>query len=223
VAEQPARSRYRARPTRIRSASDGEVEALSLAVPTDRDSTPEPIELAKLITGTWGLVESARLEDWEAVDATLERIKDNWNTLSEAATPTRVADTLDAALASLTEAATTRKPGPVNSAAVDVAQSALDLELRYRPAAVVDIERFHLHAQQLRIDAAATDPGGVAAEIATLEWIRDRITGTLTADELQQIDDKLAQLRTAVNTGNLGGAADQAARLANLVRTLSLP
>ncbi|MBA3983677.1 MAG: hypothetical protein H0X61_09140, partial [Acidimicrobiia bacterium] len=44
-----------------------------------------------------------------------------------------------------------------------------------------------------------------------------------TADELQQIDDKLAQLRTAVNTGNLGGAADQAARLANLVRTLSLP
>ena len=68
-------TRYRARPTRIRSASDGEVEALSLAVPTDRGGTPEPIELAKLITGTWGLVESARLEDWEAVDATLERIK----------------------------------------------------------------------------------------------------------------------------------------------------
>ncbi|MEJ7723299.1 MAG: hypothetical protein WKF64_03265, partial [Ilumatobacteraceae bacterium] len=85
------------------SASDGEVEALSLAVPTDRGSTPEPIELAKLITGTWGLVESARLEDWEAVDATLERIKDNWNTLAEAS-PVRVADTIDAALATLTEA-----------------------------------------------------------------------------------------------------------------------
>ncbi len=188
---------------------------------TDRGSTPQPIELAKLITGTWGLVESARLEDWEAVDATLERIKDSWNTLSEGATPTRIADTLDAALASLTDAATTRKPGPVNSAAVDVAQSALDLELRYRPASVVDIERFHLHAQQLRIDAAAADPGGVAAEIATLEWIRDRITGTFTAEELQQVDEQLSQLRSAVNTGNLRGAADQAARLANLVRTLS--
>ncbi|MDQ3094631.1 MAG: hypothetical protein M3Q82_01485 [Actinomycetota bacterium] len=51
----------------------------------------------------------------------------------------------------------------MNSAAVEVAQSALDLELRYRPAAVVDIERFHLHAQQLRIDAVASNRGDVVA------------------------------------------------------------
>ena len=59
--------------------------------------------------------------------------------------------------------------------------------------------------------------------MATLEWIRDRITGTLSVEELRRLDDQLADLRTAVNTGNLSGAADQAARLANLVRTLSLP
>jgi hypothetical protein len=205
------------------SAHEGDEEALSFAVPTDGESTPEPVELAKLITATWGLVESARLEEWEAVDATLERINDNWATLSAGAPPARVADTLDAALVALTEAAATQDPGQVNSAAADVAQSALDLELRYRPVAIVDIGRFHLHAQQLRIDAAAADPHGVSSEVATLEWIRDRITGTLTVDELQQVDEKLSQLRTAVNTGNLGGAADQAARLANLVRTLSLP
>jgi hypothetical protein len=205
------------------SAHEGDEEALSLAVPTDGQSAPEPVELAKLITGTWGLVESARLEDWEAVDSSLERIKDNWDTLSAAATPARVAGTLDAALVALTEAAVTRDPTQVNSAAVDVAQYAIDLELRYRPVALVDIGRFHLHAQQLRIDAAAADPSGVAAEVATLEWIRDRITATLTIEELRRVDEKLSQLRTAVNTGNLSGAADQAARLANLVRTLSLP
>ena len=202
------------------SAHEGDEEALSLAVPMDGESIPEPVELAKLITGAWGLVESTRLEDWEAVDATLQRIRGNWSSLAEAS-PVRVADTIDAALATLTEAVATQQPGPVNSAAADVAESALDLELRYRPVAMVDIGRFHLHAQQLRIDAAAADASGVAAEVATLEWIRDRITGTLAADELAQVDEKLAQLRTAVNTGNVAGAADQAARLANLVRTLS--
>jgi len=203
------------------SAHEGDEEALALAVSIDADSAPEPVELAKLITGTWGLVESARLEDWEAVDTTLERIQENWATLSAAPLPARVAATLDGALGSLTTAVATEDPGQVNSAAVDVAQSALDLQLRYRPAVIVDIERFHLHTQQLRIDAAAADPSGVASEVATLEWIRDRITATLTIEELRQVDEKLAQLRTAVNTGNLGGAADQAARLANVVRALS--
>lgn len=205
------------------SAHDGDVEALSLAVPADRASTPEPIELAKLITGTWGLVESARLEDWDAVDATLVRITNSWNTVAKEATPTRVAETLDAALATLAEAVASQEPGAVTSAAVDVAQSALDLELLYRPVAAVDIARFHLHSQQLRVDAAADDPAGVAAEVATLEWISDRISATLTAEELRTVDDGLAQLRSAINTGNLSGAADQAARLAALVRTLSLP
>ena len=204
------------------SANDTEEEALSLAVPVDAEDTPEPVELAELITGTWGLLESTRLEDWEAVDATLERIEAGWGTLSEASAPKRVADDLDAALGSLTEAVQTRQPGPATSAAIAVAQSALDLELRYQPATVVDVERFHLHAQQLRVDAVAADTAGVAAEVAALEWIRDRITGSLTADELQQVDDHLADLRTASNIGSLSGAADQAARLANLLRRLAV-
>lgn len=203
------------------SASDTEEEALSLAVPIDGLDQVEPIELAKVVTGTWGLVESARLEEWEAVDATLELIKENWAAVSASPSPTRVSDTLDAALATLTEATATQETGPITNAAVDVAQSALDLELRYRSAAYVDLGRFHLHAQQLRIDAAAEDAPGLTAEIGTLEWIRDRISGTFTADELQRVDDHLADLRTTASTGNLAAAADQSARLANLVRSLS--
>ncbi len=79
---------------------------------------------------------------------------------------------------------------------------------------------FNRHPER---SAVAADPSAVVAEVATLEWIRDRITGTIIVEELQRVDEKLAQLRTAVNTGNLGGTADQAARLANLVRTLRLP
>ncbi len=204
------------------TADGADVEALSLAVPADRDTGTEPAELAQLLTGTWGLVESARLEDWEAVDATLVRITDDWNVVNAAPTPARVADAMDAALATLTDAVATRDSAAITDAAVDVAQSALDLQLRYRPAAALDVERFHLHSQQLRIGAAAGDAAGVTTEVATLEWIRDRIVGTLTPAELATVDDELAQLRDAVNTGNLAAAADEAARLANDVRTLSL-
>jgi hypothetical protein len=205
------------------SAHEGDEEALSLAVSADRAGGAEPVELAKLLTGTWGLVESARLEDWEAVDATLKQIKVHWATVSKSPTPTRVAAALDSALARLTDATATRQPGPTTGAAVQVAQSALDLELRHRSVVYVDLGRFHLHAQQLRIDAAAGDASGATAEVATLEWIRDRIAGAVTVDERQRIDDQLANLRTTASTGNLAAAADQAARLANLARTFGLP
>ena len=207
----------------IYSAHEGDVEAASLAISANRADGPEPVELAKMITGTWGLVESARLEDWEAVDATLDLIKDQWATVSKSDTPTRVAKAVDAALATLTKATATRKPGAITQVAVPVARSALDLELRYRSVVYVDLGRFHLHSQQLRIDAAAGNADGVAAEVATLEWIRDRITGALTPEDLQRLDDDLAELRSSASTGNLASAADQAARLGNLVHTLSRP
>ena len=203
------------------SGHEGDEEALSLAVSTNRADGPEPVELTKLLTGTWGLVESARLEDWEAVDATLQLIKAQWATVSKSPTPTRVGAALDAALARLTDATAIRQPGPITRAAVPVAQSALDLELRHRSVPYVDLGRFHLHTQQLRIDATAGNAVGVATEVATLEWIRDRIAGAYGQDELRRLDDDLAELRATASTGNLAAAADQAARLANLARALS--
>ena len=192
-----------------------------MAVPANSDAAAEPPELAELITGTWGLVESARLADWEAVDATLVRITADWDTVTAGPTPVLLADIMTTALATLTAAVTAQDPGAVVNAAVNVAESALDVQLRYRPTAAVDVERFHLHSQQLRIDAAADDSAGVAAEVATMEWIRDRLGATITADEMAAVDGELAQLRNASNAGNLAAAADQAARLANDARTLS--
>ena len=203
--------------------NDGEIEALSLAVPVNRTGTRESVELAKLITSAWGIVESTRLEDWEAIDAELKLVTSYWNTVKKQPQPVRVVEALDAAVAKLSDAVAQQKAAPTLASAVQVAQSALDLELRYRTVAYVDIGRFHLHAQALRIAAAADDADGVNAEMATLEWIRERITGTLGADELNRVDDLLANARTAVNTGNFAGAGDEAARLVNVIRSLSLP
>lgn len=67
-----------------------------------------------------------------------------------------------------------KNAGAALQAAVDVAQSALDLKLLYRGN--VEVDRFHLHTQRLRVHAARRDRAGVSGEVAVLEWIRGRLT-----------------------------------------------
>jgi hypothetical protein len=87
----------------------------------------------------------------------------------------------------------------------------------------VDVERFHLHAQRLRIEAAADKAPGVNLEVATMEWLRDRLTGTLSGPELARLDDLLALLRASSASGDLAQTGDEAARLASVARILSGP
>jgi len=101
-------------------------------------------------------------------------------------------------------------------AAVDVAQSALDLELLHRWN--VEIDRSHLHAQQLRVHAAAADLAGVTGEVAVLEWIRDRLVGSISEDRSNALDSELRALREAASAANLEAAADHAARAAAQLR-----
>jgi hypothetical protein len=93
-------------------------------------------------------------------------------------------------------------------------QSALDLELRHRPPAEIDVARFELWAQQLMVDAASKDRAGIMGDVATLEWIRDRFAHTLDGTTRAELDARLEALRAAADTGNLAAAADHAARLA---------
>ena len=76
-------------------------------------------------------------------------------------------------------------------ATVDVAQSAIDLEARYLDPTDIEVARFHLHTQSLRVDAAVGDAAGVAGEVAALEWIRDRLPDSFDADELALVDQGL--------------------------------
>jgi hypothetical protein len=106
----------------------------------------------------------------------------------------------------------------VPRAAIDVAQSALDLELLHRPQAEIDKARFRLWTQQLRVDAAAKNGAAVRGDAAVLEWIRDRFAHTLRPTERQDLDTRLRALRSASDAKDLPSAADQAARLAARLR-----
>lgn len=198
------------------TSSGGDVEALALAIPTDRINEVSPNQLPLLSTSAWGILENARLEDWEAAQPTLTRMKNLWQELKANAYPPRVVETLDSALEALDVAVTDEDVAATSQAAVEVAQSALDLELLYRGN--VEADRFHLHAQQLRVHAATNDMAGVVGEVAVLEWIRDRLAASMNEPRLDNLNADLRALRDASNAGNMSAAADQAARAAAQLR-----
>ena len=196
----------------FRTAGGGDLEALALAVPTDAGEQSMPAQLRVLAAGSEGVLEAARLGNWENAAFSMRRMNAAWNTLQAGNQPPRIAHRLSATLASLTKSVRARKRRPAEQDAIDVSRSVLDLQLQYRPSARIDAARFYLWTQQLRVDAAAGDLAGVTGDVAVLEWIRDRIAASLGSAR-GEIDARLVELRGATDARNLPAAADHAARL----------
>jgi hypothetical protein len=207
----------------FRTTGGGDLEALALAAPTDAVAGRAPAELDSLARSAVGILESARIKDWETASATLQRMRDDWKVLSAGNPPRMVARSLSRALTVLARAVKAREVERITQAAIDVWQPVLDLELLHRPAAQVNADRFVLWTQQLRVDAAAKSLAGVTGDVAVLEWIRDRLVQLLDPTGRREIDSRLRDLRTAVDARNLPAAADHAARLAARMRVLSSP
>jgi hypothetical protein len=169
------------------TGSDGDVEALALAAPIDKLSGPVPAELETLASGS----------------STMATKKRAWRKFQTRGMPPRLEGVMDDALA--------------RQSAFDVAQTALDLQLRYRPPAEVDKRRFDLWAQRLIADANADNTIGVIGDLVVLEWIRDRIAHTLDDVERTRINTHLVTLRTNVNDEDLPAAAAAAKALKQAV------
>ena len=206
----------------FRTTGSGDLEALAVAVPADTLPGPAPSALNDLLTGSIGILELARLGDWEGVPSVLARMQREWSALLTRRRPPLVPSRLSGALARLARGAKQRKVERIAQPSIDVAQSTLDLLLRYRPPVEINAARFRLWTQQLRVDAAAQDLAGVTGDVAVLEWIRDRFASALPAIARADFDNRVRDLRTAVDARNLPAAADHAARLASRLRILGL-
>lgn len=205
----------------FRTSGGGDLEAVAMAVTTDASSAPMPRRLARMATASTGILEASRLRQWAGARSALRVLRYSWVAVRAAGQPRMVASRLDRDLAALSTAVRNRRPALTAQAAVTLAQSVLDLHLRYQSPAAVDTERFVLWTQQLRVHAAARDRHGVTGDVAVLEWIRDRLTGSLDEAALQEVDTRLSALRAANDAGNLRAAADHAARLAARIRQLA--
>jgi hypothetical protein len=195
------------------SAHEGEVEALALAVPTDALDGRVPAELESLSAGADDVFEAVRSADWDAATAALEPLTAAWDVYSATGVPPYLAAEMQRALDNLAAAVDARDHTQAGTAAIDVAQSATDFELRYRPPADIDRTRFELWARQLVVDAAAGDLGGMRGDVTTLEFIRDRFVHTLDQPDVVGIDVHLMELRNAVNDEDPAAGQEQAQSL----------
>jgi hypothetical protein len=195
------------------SAHEGDVEALALAVPTDALSEPTPPELQSLEAGAKDAFDAVRAEDWGAASASARELRATWDSYGAADLPPRLIPPMERAFEQLDAAIQDRDPTQAGTAAIDAAQATLDIELRHRPPTELDLARFELWARQALIDAEADDLAGVAGDLATLEWVRDRFHQTLEPADLTRIDSHLLALRDAVVDEDLRAAADEATSL----------
>jgi hypothetical protein len=183
----------------FRSADRTDLEALALAVPTDALAGPMPAGLATLHRGAIAVLGGRR--------AAVDRMRDAWRALRQRGVPPRLAAPMTRALRALD------RPGSPRRAAFATADSALDLQLQYRPQPAIDRDRFALWARRARIDAAARAGAALSGDVATLTWIRDRIARSLAPVALARLDRRLGELESAVADEDFAAAARKAAAL----------
>ena len=195
------------------TGSGGDLEAAALAVPIDARSEPVPADLESLSSATRQIMEAARSEDWSAASASLETVLAAWDSYRTGNQPRILEAQMTSALVKLVAAVDARQPTEAAQAAINVARASLDFELRHRPLAEIDMAHFGLWAAQVILDAGAGAPAVVAGDVATLEWIRDRIAHSLTSADAEQISALLADLRSAADNEDLAAAAEAAVQL----------
>ena len=203
------------------SGHGGDVEALALAVPTDALDGPVPATLEALSVSADASFEAIRAGNWNAASEGVGKLDANWAGYRSQQVPPRIAGEMTSAITTLDRAVAARDQLRAGTAAIDVAQSALELQLRHRPPAEIDRARFELWVRQLGVDATARDLGGIRGDLATLEWIRDRFAVTIDKVDLTRIDTQLAGLRGALNDGDLRGISTGAAGLRATVAAVS--
>jgi hypothetical protein len=202
------------------TAGGGDVEALALAVPTDALTDPAPPELVALESGAADAFAAAETGDWKAARAAVGDVAAAWETVSSGEVPERLGPQLSRALAALSRGVGDRDVHRARQAAIDVARWSLDLQLRHRPVAEVDLARFDLWAAQLLVDAAAGDAAAVNGDFFSLDYVRDRIQHVLGEAELARLNSRLEELNGAVGDEDLDAAADVARELREIVAGL---
>ena len=104
------------------------------------------------------------------------------------------------------------------TAAIDVAQSTLDLELRYRPPAEIDRARFELWTRQILVDGAAGDMGGVNGGRRHPGLGPGPVRAHDRGRDMTRIDAHLEVLREAVVDADRKAAVEEAPRLLKATR-----
>jgi hypothetical protein len=202
------------------TGGSGDVEAISLAVPTDRLEGPVPAELTTLEAGAVEIYGRPKLAG--SVRATVAEMNAAWRAFQPSGeVPSNIEPRMSSSLAALTKAVDDGDPARTRQAAINVAQSALDLQLRHRPATEIDLARLDYWLAQIQVDAQAGDPELVNGDFFAIDYVRDRIRHTLGEADRAEINFLLEELNGAVGDEDLGAASELAQQLRDKLAALN--
>src|SRR6185295_4815822 len=173
----------------------GDLEAVSLASPTDRRPDPAPAEFGALSAAVRAVFEAAADSDAERAKQAATTLDHAWGAALSKGVPPQSQSQMKRDLGELATAVDVKDWRSAQSAALRVAQNELDLRLLY----------------QRVIDVAADDGGAVLADVAALERIWERTRHGV--DSAGAVDAALQQLRKAADAEDLLAVDGPAAAL----------
>ncbi|MGH6906479.1 MAG: hypothetical protein ACREDX_01310 [Aestuariivirga sp.] len=201
--------------------ADGDVEALAMAVPTDRASGAMPAELTQLTGSALAILKASGDKDWKTAAEAMKTMNTAWSGVKDTDVPKLVKPVLAGAIEKLTAAVGQRSSAKARNAAIEAARWSFDLQLRYRKATDIDIARLDLWAAQLQLDAAAGKAGAVRGDTFTMVLVKDRFIRSLDPGTALKINLLFGELQPAATDEELDTAAETAGKLRGILAGLA--
>ena len=187
---------------------DGDLEAVSLAVPTDSRRGLAPAEFVALSGTAAGVFDAVSAADVGRATQAATSLAAAWDAVLTKGIPPQLKTQMTVDVDALDSALGGSDWQAAQSAALRIAQNELDLRLLYQPVIEVDLTKLALWARQLPVDVAADDAGFVLADVAALERIWERTRHGVQAPAA--VDGAMQELRQAADAEDLP-AVDRAA------------
>ena len=197
-------------------SAGGDLEAVSLAMPTDRSNGPAPPTLAALTAAVAG-VRAAAAGGGLPPATRVAALRRAWAAHRATGVPPLLDRQTGRDVAELAAAVRAGSEERARGALLRVAQDELDLRLPYGDVATVDRARAGLWAAQAAVDAAADDADAVLGDEATFRWTWQRVAHQVTGADRTRVEALVRTIRTAAGRDDLGRAARDARALAAVV------
>jgi hypothetical protein len=195
-------------------SAGGDLEAASLASPTDRRQGAAPAEFAALSQAVDGVYTADPSHPREPAYA----LTTAWEAVRAKGIPAQMDTQMQADIAALNGAIGEQNAAAAQSAALRIAQNELDLRLLYQPVIDVDLARLKLWTRQLPFDVAVEDAGLVLANVAALDRVWERTRHGV--DPAPPVDAALQDLRKAADAEDLAAVDRTAEALTRVVGAL---
>jgi hypothetical protein len=196
----------------------GDLEAVSLAVPTDSRKGLAPAEFGALSGAAARVFDGVAAGDAARAKVASAGFGQVWETVLAKGIPPQVRSQMTADIEALDSSLAEGDWRAAESAALRITQNEHDLRLLYHSIIDVDLARLALWARQLPVDVKADDSGLVLADVAALDRVWQRTNPGV--QDPGAVDAAMQKLRQAASAEDLSAVSEAATALTHAVEGL---